>query len=203
MQSIKRTPLILTAAVNLAYNEDDEGGFQLEFVLNRSVAYVYDEKISPMSLIGSELEEAKILSGAAVNGFALFFSKNNGVISETPSDFDFAEINYSSVSPKVLSIGIPLAELSFSTQAVNYTTLYDVRLQPDYNLAEITSTSNDMFNQIKATFMYQGNTTACKEIIDALVQEYFIEDQNDGVLDRAIVTIAKDIAGDMPAADPR
>lgn len=207
------------AGVNLRhkdiYNEDDESNLQLNFILNRGIAYIYDEKnIFPVSLTGADMEEAdkiefksqgdKILSAAAVNGFALFFSKNHGVISITPSDFDHLDINNSSVSPEVLSIGMPLTESSFSMQTTNYTTMHSLSMY-EYDPAEITSTSNDIVNQIKAAFMYhlKRNATACSEIVNDLIEQFYAEEQTNGKLDRAVVAISKDIAEDMPAADPR
>lgn len=197
------------------YTEDDENCLQLKFIFNRGISYVYNEKnVFPVALNGSELEEAdkiefksqgdKILSAAAVNGFALFFSRNHGVISIAPSDFDHLDLNNSSMSPEVLSIGMPLTESSFSMQTNNYTTMHSLSMY-EYDPVDITSISNDIVNQIKAAFMYhlKRNSTACNEIVNSLIEQFWSVDQVDGKLDRAIMTISKDMAEDMPAADPR
>lgn len=75
-------------------------------------------------------------------------------------------------------------------------TIYDVNPEDVYNL-------HDSISQIKAAFIYhlKKNPTKCSSIINQLFASRAAFPANE--FDNIIIKIAKDLAEDIPAADPR
>lgn len=74
-------------------------------------------------------------------------------------------------------------------------TIYDVNPEDVYNL-------HDSINQVKAAFLYhvKNNSSKCSAIINQL---FASSSTFPTEFDKVIIKIAKDLAEDIPAADPR
>ncbi|XP_061388320.1 nuclear pore complex protein Nup133 [Musca vetustissima] len=204
----------------------------LRFIICRTHIYIYNEKVVyPLSLaniqmgeidaekIEFHLQDDRILSAAVCGQIPLIFSRTHGLVSITPGDFDSAEmmVNMTSGSPDLFS---PIATaaavgdtslreqsvLSTSMSNVNEQNLYMYELDPD----SIYSEFKDDVSQLKAAFIYRlkRNTAMCNTILNELLRNN-VEPNTAGKLseaaqlDRMVITIAEDLAEDVPASDPR
>ncbi|XP_001847396.2 nuclear pore complex protein Nup133 [Culex quinquefasciatus] len=208
--------------------EEETTGFR--FVANRVVAYVYNEKViypvnldrgaansaanSESSSPSEELEKIEfnvqddaILAANCFQNTALFFSKIHGLVVVTPSDFEpNSEVFNSSVSSDVFNPNISVNDSVFISQSIfapattnaGNLVLYD--LDPE----EISSADKDHVSQLKAAFIYhiKRNIPASNEIINEILQSAE-QKPLDGTVDQIVLQIARDLAEDIPAADPR
>ncbi|XP_035903262.1 nuclear pore complex protein Nup133 [Anopheles stephensi] len=207
------------------------------FIANRSFAYVYNDRYifpvalaetdavssqgsSPTSTAGEEVEklefharEDMILMGNCFQNAPLFFSRLNGMVIITPSDFDPSDMFNSSVSSDMFNPNYSAADATvlmqqsiFAPATTNAGNLILYELDPE----EIASAADDVqeqdpVQQLKAAFIYhiKRNTVAADELIASLLESVQQRDQMDGELDRTVLKIAVDLAQDTPAADPR
>lgn len=163
-------------------------------------------------------QDDRFVAAESVGNLPLFFSRIHGVVCVTPSDFDpdffnssmnvsgMGEIftsqaqqtaEMSILSPNATTAGYEYSEQSDSTNYGNLT-LYE--LDPE----EIREGNTDPVAQLKAAFIYHltRNSVMVRNILNGI----FKDDQPseiDGKLDRIVVTIAENMAEDLPAADPR
>uniref|UniRef100_A0A182MU25 Nucleoporin Nup133/Nup155-like N-terminal domain-containing protein n=1 Tax=Anopheles culicifacies TaxID=139723 RepID=A0A182MU25_9DIPT len=207
------------------------------FIANRSFAYVYNDRYifpvalvetgagnettgSPTSISGEEVEklefharEDMFLMGNCFQNTPLFFTRLNGMVIVTPSDFDPSDMFNSSISSDMfnpnsstMDATVLMQQSIFAPATTNAGNLILYELDPE----EIASTTTDMYEldpvqQLKAAFIYhiKRNTVAADEIISALLENVSQPGQVDGELDRTVLKIAIDLAQDTPAADPR
>lgn len=87
--------------------------------------------------------------------------------------------------------------LSPNTTNIGNLTMYE--LDPE----EIIETNKDAVSRLKAAFIYhmKRNNGMCSKLLEQLVQPD--STQVDSDFDRIILTIAQDLAEDVPSADPR
>ncbi|XP_016974510.1 nuclear pore complex protein Nup133 [Drosophila rhopaloa] len=203
----------------------EEDCLSLRFVVGSSHIYLYTPKVVyPLHLSNSvptaELEAEKIefhlhddriLSAAICNQMPLFFSRTHGLVSITPGDFDGTEMmNMSSCNTPDLfapnsfnaSFGAP------DQSAINGSTnnLHLFELDPD----EVYNELCDEVGQLKAAFLYhlKRNNNMIKTIVGELLRSVAGADPNGAPmdaykLDRIVITIAEDLAEDIPISDPR
>lgn len=188
------------------------------------MAYIYGDRLilpvviqsnTPLQAPADDIEKIefhtqddRLLAAENVGNLPLFFSRLHGIVCVTPSDFepDFfnSSVNVSmsnvSVMSEVFSPQGP-ADVSsilspITTNAGNLT-MYE--LDPE----EIRDQNKDSVSQFKAAFIYhlKRNSAMCHTILNEMFKEG--SPQVDSKLDRIVVTIAQDLAEDIPAADPR
>uniref|UniRef100_A0A182R889 Nucleoporin Nup133/Nup155-like N-terminal domain-containing protein n=1 Tax=Anopheles funestus TaxID=62324 RepID=A0A182R889_ANOFN len=205
------------------------------FISNRSFAYVYNDRYifpvalaetgagsetsSPTTTTGEEVEklefharEDMILMGNCFQNTPLFFSRLNGMVIVTPSDFDPGDMFNSSISsdmfnPNTSAIDatIFMQQSIFAPATTNAGNLILYELDPEEIAATADMYELDPVQQLKAAFIYhiKRNTMAADEIISTLLESVNQREQVDGELDRTVLKIAIDLAQDTPAADPR
>jgi nuclear pore complex protein Nup133 len=197
----------------------------LKFIVCRGMAYIYSERlilpvvmqantplqppIDDVEKIEFHTNDDRIVGAENVAGLPLFFSRVHGVVCVTPSDFaeDFfnnstmnaSAINASEVfSPQTTAAAMDASSiLAPTTTNVGNLTMYD--LDPE----EIRERSKDSVSQFKAAFIYhlKRNSAMCQTILADLFKDE--SPKIDGKLDKIVMTIAQDLAEDVPAADPR
>lgn len=190
--------------------KDENEKMDLKFIVSHGMAYVYDEKfVYPVFITGHDLDEAetiefkgaedKILAAVSIQDLALFFSRTHGIISVSPSDFDPSELGNNVSMSHDHEATFNESMTSFREPNAN-TTVSNLSLY-DYNPEEIMVTHDDLVHKLKASFLYfvKRNTNESTKIIDNL----FENGENLQTLDYAVVAIAKEIATDTPAQDPR
>lgn len=136
----------------------------------------------------------KLLAATVYNQTPIFFSRMNGFVSVTMTDVDNTDcMNNSMVSD---AADFHVTSQTFHNDTVTNLTVYDI--DPD-DLQKI----QDNISQIKAAFIYniKNNSTKCSAIINQLLSDPSSFASTD--FDNLIVKIAKDLAEDTPAADPR
>ncbi|XP_017082758.1 nuclear pore complex protein Nup133 [Drosophila eugracilis] len=203
----------------------EEDCLSLRFVVGSSHIYLYTPKIVyPLHLSNSvptaELEAEKIefhlhddriLSAVICSQLPLFFSRTHGLVSITPSDFDGTEMmNMSSCNtpdlfaPTSFDASFGPSDQSALTGSTNNLHLFE--LDPD----EIYNELSDEVGQLKAAFLYnlKRNNNMVKTIVGELLRSVTEADPNGAPmdaykLDRIVITIAEDLAEDIPIADPR
>jgi len=203
----------------------EEDCLSLRFVVGSSHIYLYTPKVVyPLHLSNSvptaELEaeniefllhDDRILSAAICSQLPLFFSRTHGLVSITPGDFDGSEMmNMSSCNTPDLyaptsfnaSFGVP--DQSAITGSTNNLHLFE--LDPDEMYNELC----DEVGQLKAAFLYhlKRNNNMVKTIVGELLRSVTGADPNGAPmdaykLDRIVITIAEDLAEDIPVSDPR
>lgn len=199
-----------------------------KFIICRGTAYIYSERLIVPVVIQTNAplqpplddfeklefhnQEDRIIAAENIGGLPLFFSRLHGVLCITPSDFEPDFFNNSvNVSMSNVSVagelfspqgpGASLADvsniLSPSTTNVGNLTLYE--LDPE----EIRERNKDAVSKFKAAFIYhlKRNSAMCHTIINEMFKD--ATRQADSKLDRIVLTIAQDLAEDIPAADPR
>lgn len=135
----------------------------------------------------------KILFSAAYYQFPLFFTRDNGLVCVTPSDFDPSDFMNASISSDIfnskfdLSIGGGAGALNTSnvfspnvSMAFENLTVYD--LDPE----ELYNESNDTVSQMKAAFIYylKKNISTCNEILSEIFPDDVVMVESDSVLDK-------------------
>ncbi|KAI8045319.1 nuclear pore complex protein Nup133 [Drosophila gunungcola] len=216
------TPLKINKFFNAKTEEDC---LSLRFVVGSSHIYLYSPKVVyPLHLSNSvptaELEAEKIefhlhddriLSAAICNQMPLFFSRTHGLISITPGDFDSTEMmNLSSCNtpdlfaPNSFNASFGAPDQSALTGSTNNLHLFE--LDPD----EMYNELSDEVGQLKAAFLYhlKRNHNMVKTIVGELLRSVTGADPNGAPidaykLDRIVITIAEDLAEDIPISDPR
>lgn len=135
----------------------------------------------------------RILAASVYSQIPIFFSRLNGFISISSSDFGNLDCLNSSVVSDVSDFH--MTNQTIHNETATNLTIYDVNPEDVYNL-------NDSISQIKAAFIYhlKKNTTKCSAIINQLFTN---ASSFANEFDNIIVKIAKDLAEDIPAADPR
>ncbi|KAH8330617.1 hypothetical protein KR067_005786 [Drosophila pandora] len=217
------TPLKITKFYSPKSEEDC---LRLRFVVGSGHIYLYTPKVVyPLHLTNAvptaELEAEKIefhlhddriLSAAICSHLPLFFSRTHGLVSITPGDFDGTELlNMSSCNTPDLfapasfnaSFG-GLADQSALSGSSN--NLHMFELDPDDVYNELV----DEVGQLKAAFLYQlkRNNNMAKTIVGDMMRTIADVDRTGAPLDaykldRIVITIAEDLAEDLPIADPR
>ncbi|XP_049535624.1 nuclear pore complex protein Nup133 [Anopheles darlingi] len=211
------------------------------FIANRSIAYVYnDRSIFPVALNGAggsaatiggsegssptedvekiefHVREDVILMGNCFQNTPLFFTRLNGILVVTPSDFDPSDMFNSSVSSEMFNPTVLLAGANdsvvtigqhqsiFAPATTNAGNLVLYELDPD-EIAASAEEQQDPDHQLKAAFIYhiKRNNGAADELIGSLLETFGDLDPVDSDLDRTVLKIAIDLADDTPAADPR
>uniref|UniRef100_A0A182VS51 Nucleoporin Nup133/Nup155-like N-terminal domain-containing protein n=1 Tax=Anopheles minimus TaxID=112268 RepID=A0A182VS51_9DIPT len=207
------------------------------FIANRSFAYVYNDRCifpvalveagtggsettsSPTSTTGEEVEklefharEDMILMGNCFQNTPLFFTRLNGMVIVTPSDFDPSDMFNSSISSDMFNPNISALDTTvlmqqsiFAPATTNAGNLILYELDPEEIANSTDMYEIDPVQQLKAAFIYhiKRNTVASDEIISTLLESVNQPGQVDGELDRTVLKIAIDLAQDTPAADPR
>ncbi|XP_040171199.1 nuclear pore complex protein Nup133 [Anopheles arabiensis] len=159
--------------------------------------------------------EDMILMGNCFQNMPLFFSRLNGMVIVTPSDFDPSDMFNSSVSSDMFNPnGSSIADATvfmqqsiFAPATTNAGNLILYELDPE----EIANTATDgpdeldPVHQLKAAFIYhiKRNTVAADGLIASMLELPGQRELVDGELDRTVLKIAIDLAQDTPAADPR
>ena len=190
------------------------------------MAYIYGERLILPIVIQSNLplqppiddiekiefhaQDERLIAAENVGNLPLFFSRIHGVVCVTPSDFEpdlfNSSVNVSMSNVSVMSeVFSPLVHsvvdasniLSPTTTNAGNLTLYE--LDPE----EIRESSKDSVSQFKAAFIYhlKRNSAMCHTILNEMFKD--ATPLSDSKLDRIVVTIATDLAEDIPAADPR
>ncbi|XP_034112581.1 nuclear pore complex protein Nup133 [Drosophila albomicans] len=197
----------------------------VRIIVGNSQMYLYTPKIVyPLLLANSaptaemeaekvefHLHDDRILSAAFCNHLPLFFSRTHGLVSITPGDFDSTDLmNMSSCnSPDLfapLSFNASFSAPDQSVMADSSNNLPMYQLDPD----DVYSELNNEVGQLKAAFLYRlkRNNNMVNTIIADLMESIAEPDPNGGPLDaykldRVVITIAEDLAEDLPIADPR
>ncbi|XP_017149323.1 nuclear pore complex protein Nup133-like isoform X2 [Drosophila miranda] len=218
------TPLKLNKFYNAKTKEDC---VSLRFIIGSSHIYLYTPKVVyPLLLANAvptaELEAEKIefhlhddriLCAAVCSRLPLFFSRTHGLVSITPGDFDANELhNMSTCNTPDLFAPAMLGSFSAPDQSTltavtgSSNNLHMFELDPD----ELYSDLSDEVGQLKAAFVYhlKRNNNMVKTIIGELLRTVNEPDQCGAPLDaykldRIVITIAEDLAEDLPIADPR
>lgn len=192
------------------FYKDENERMDLNFIVSHGMAYVYDEKfVYPVFITGHDLDEAeniefkgqedKILAAVSIQDLALFFSRTHGIISITPSDFDPSELanNVSMTHDNETTFNESMISFRDTSTYPNVSNLS----MYEYNPEEVMVTNDDVIHKLKGSFLYyvKRNTNESARIIDDL----FKQTENFQNFDVAVTTIAKEIATDTPAQDPR
>lgn len=190
-----------------AGSENDDC-LKYRFILSRSTAYVYGGRCIYEVIMGDIVQPGventekiefptqtdKVLAATVYNQTAIFFSRMNGFVSVTMTDVDNTDcMNNSMVSE---APDYHVASQTFHNDTVTNLTVYDI--DPD-DLQKL----QDSISQIKAAFIYhlKQMPAKCSGIINQLLSDRSSFVSTD--FDNLIVKIAKDLAEDTPAADPR
>lgn len=225
---VKEFQLLRYKAFHSLHQQQPNPWINMKFIICRGMAYMYNDKlIYPIVLntqSNSQLvaptddmekieflgQEDKIMSAANHQNIPLFFSRLHGVVCVSASDFDPDFFNSSGITSGPGDVFSPtgnfgntsVADMSImSPNTTNVGNLTMFELDPE----EIAETNKeDAVSQLKAAFIYhlKRNTHMCQEILKEMLLK------NDGTqldseLDRIVLTIAQDLAEDIPAADPR
>lgn len=186
------------------------------------MAYLYTDRLILPVIIQSNLplqppsddvekieiptQDDRLLAAENVGNLPLFFSRLHGVLCLTPSDFEPDFMN-SSVNVSMSNVSVtsevqqqpidPSNILGAGTTNAGNLTMYE--LDPE----EIRESNKDSVSQFKAAFIYhlKRNSAMCHTIINEMFKD--ATSQADSRLDRVVVTIAQELAEDLPAADPR
>ncbi|XP_011189128.2 nuclear pore complex protein Nup133 [Zeugodacus cucurbitae] len=220
-------PLKLAQFYNLGTEKECHN---LRFIVTSTHLFFYTDKyIYPLNLsnpaiaemeaekIEFHLQDDRILNAAICGQLPLFFSRTHGLVCVTPGDFDTIEFMNSSYSfgpnantaadlNNLSSLAIDQSALYNSSQ-INESNLYMFDLDPDAMYNEF----KDEVSQLKAAFIYRlkHNNNMSNTILNELLRN-MSENQaastgsaDANQLDRIVITIAEDLAEDLPAADPR
>ncbi|XP_004536057.1 nuclear pore complex protein Nup133 [Ceratitis capitata] len=219
-------PLKLTQFYNLGTEKDC---YNLRFIVTRTHLFFYTDKyIYPLNLsnpaiaemeaekIEFHLQDDRILNAAICGQLPLFFSRTHGLVCVTPGDFDtldfmnssFAMVGNGTTAADISNLSPMGADTSaLFTSQINESNLYMFDLDPDAMYNEF----KDEVSQLKAAFIYRlkHNNNMCNTILNELLRNMAegqtgstgVVDANQ--LDRIVITIAEDLAEDLPAADPR
>ncbi|XP_015587429.1 nuclear pore complex protein Nup133 isoform X2 [Cephus cinctus] len=176
------------------------------FILSGWEAIIYDRNSVIVVNTTSEHEqdnidlvkggEDSILGGALCSGTPVLFTKNNGLITIIPTDFNTQDFNTSYMDSNV---SIDYGAGNNSLTAENFSTF------TNNDDAQIFC-SSDGAAQLRAAFLYslRRNKAQSEEILNELfpLQEEPVMDI-DAVLDTLVLKVAKDLIDDYPANDPR
>lgn len=212
------------------YNHQQQNHFtKFKFIICRGMAYIYSDRVilpviiqnnSPLQpptddieKIEFHIQDDRLLHAENIGNLPLFFSRIHGVVCVTPSDFEPEFFNNSmNVSVQNLSAIGGTAEM-FSPQltvqegsnvlspnTTNVGNLSMYALDPE----EIRENNRDIVSQLKAAFIYhlKRNSGMCHQIINELFGKSDGK-HVDSELDKTILNIARDLAEDLPASDPR
>ncbi|XP_033243531.1 nuclear pore complex protein Nup133-like [Drosophila miranda] len=218
------TPLKLNKFYNAKTKEDC---VSLRFIIGSSHIYLYTPKVVyPLLLenavptaeleaekIEFHLHDDRILCAAVCSRLPLFFSRTHGLVSITPGDFDANELHNMSTcntpdlfEPAMLGSFSAPDQSALSAVTGSSNNLHMFELDPD----ELYSDRRDEVGQLKAAFVYhlKRNNSMVKTIIGELLRTVNEPDQCGAPLDaykldRIVITIAEDLAEDLPIADSR
>ncbi|XP_022210631.2 nuclear pore complex protein Nup133 [Drosophila obscura] len=211
---------------NKFYNaKTKEECVSLRFIIGSSHIYLYTPKVVYPLLLSNavptaELEAEKIefhlhddriLCAAVCSRLPLFFSRTHGLVSITPGDFDSNELHNMSTcntpdlfAPASFNASFNAPDQSAMTASSN--NLHVFELDPE----ELYSDLSDEVGQLKAAFVYhlKRNNNMVKTIVGELLRAVNEPDPSGAPLDaykldRIVITIAEDLAEDLPIADPR
>lgn len=202
---------------------------QFKFIICRGMAYVYHDRLiipiiitsnAPIQAPGDDIEkiefhqqEDRLLAARNIGNLPLFFSRLHGIVCLTSSDFEPDYMN-SSVNVSTANLSTAIGDI-FSPQAPTTMDISNI-LSPNTTNAgnlimfeldpeEIREKNKDTVSQLKAAFIHhlKRNSSQCQTILNALFKTSNEGQKVDNDLDRIVVTIAQDLAEDIPAADPR
>lgn len=197
------------------------------FIVCRGMAYVYTERLILPIVIQSNLplqpptddiekiefhaQDDRLIAAQNVGNLPLFFSRMHGVVCVTPSDFE-PEFFNNSVNVSMSNVSV-MSDSLFNPNINNAPDMSNIQsphttnagnlIIYEFDPEEIRETSKDSVSQFKAAFIYhlKRNSAMCHTIINEMFKD--AAPQLDSKLDRIVVTIAQDLAEDLPAADPR
>lgn len=212
------------------YSHQQQNNFlKFKFIICRGVAYIYNDRLilpvilqqnSPLQSPSDDIEKIeftlqddRLLTAENINGLPLFFSRIHGIVSVSPSDFEpdflnnsmnLSTANLSAIGQDVVMSPQPIMMetsnvLSPNTTNAGNLTMYG--LDPE----EIRENNRDIASQYKAAFIYhlKRNSAMCQTILNELFGKGEGGRAIDGDLDKTTLKIAKDLAEDLPASDPR
>lgn len=140
--------------------------------------------------------EDNILGGALCSGTPVLFTRNLGLVTIIPTDFNAQDFSTYSET----NISLDYGANSYSFGGENFAS--NVRNE---DLREMTF-SSDGVSQLSAAFLFslKQNKAQCQEILSELfpLQEEPVMDI-DATLDTLVLTVAKNLIDDYPANDPR
>ncbi|XP_012252662.2 nuclear pore complex protein Nup133 [Athalia rosae] len=197
-------PLKLGPAI---YQDDiDSTIFSYRFILSGWEAIIYNQQTVLVANTMSELDQEKIdlvrggeddiLGGASCSGTPVLFTRNLGLVTITPTDFntpDFSIYPEANASMEYGGNSLVFGGDNFASQISND------------ELREMTF-SADGAAQLSAAFVIslRQKKSQCQEILSDLfpLQEEPVMDI-DSILDTLVLTVAKNLIDDYPANDPR
>ncbi|KAG5672648.1 hypothetical protein PVAND_002761 [Polypedilum vanderplanki] len=211
------------------YNHQQQNLFvKFKFIICRGMAYIYSDRliipviiqhntplqppIDDIEKIEFHLQDDRLLAAENIAGLPLFFSRIHGIVCVTPSDFepDFLNSSMNVSTTNLSTVGnidvfspqmtVHDASNILSPSTTNTGNLSVYSLDPE----QIRENNRDVVSQLKAAFIYhlKRNSSMCHQIINELFGKHDGR-QTDSELDKTICCIAKDIAEDIPASDPR
>lgn len=191
------------------------------------MAYIYSERliipvvlqnnaplqppIDDIEKIEFHTQDDRLIAAKNVGNLPLFFSRVHGVVCVTPSDFepDFlnnsVNVSMSNVSamseifsPQTQQATDVSSIVSPNTTSTGNLTLY--KLDPE----EIRSADSEPKNQLTAAFIYhfKRNSMMARNVLNELFKDD-LSKEIDGKLDRLVINLARSLAEDIPATDPR
>lgn len=166
-----------------------------------------------MEKIEFHLQDDRLIAAESVGGLPLFFSRIHGVVCVSPSDFEPDFFNNSmNVSNANLSAmgGDVFTPMQSQTMLMDTSNILAPNTTNTGNLSmfaldpeEIRENNRDVASQFKAAFIYhlKRNPAMCQKILGEMFGKSI--DHVDSELDKTALFIARDLAEDLPASDPR
>ncbi|KAJ8925587.1 hypothetical protein NQ315_009427 [Exocentrus adspersus] len=186
------------------YRDDNPSdSLSYRFLLCGTNAFIYNFKtitvIRPQEepdILEFHSSQDLLLGGSICVNTPIFFSRVNGLVTVSGTDQLVSDyMNLSMTGPNT-----PV-EASFSESAAgNNLSVYN--MDPE----EVLSAYKDTVGQLKAAFIFhiQNQQSAYQDIINELFPiDAATEPSVDGILDKVVVTMCKDLLDDIPAGDPR
>ncbi|KAJ9592509.1 hypothetical protein L9F63_015826, partial [Diploptera punctata] len=187
------------------YREEDEAELlSYQFLLIGQAVFLYNQKCVVAYLVQTLTTRSpkknnvrrgdRILGGAVCGNVPVFFSKNHGLISVSPSDFSPHDLNSCCLSVSTtLDMGT-----SFMSEGVNISV-------SEVELEELTI-NKDATAQLKAAFIYFVKKNLVQS--ETIVNEIFPPEEEpvidiDAALDSVVVKVSQDLVNDLPVGDPR
>ncbi|XP_046481627.1 nuclear pore complex protein Nup133 isoform X1 [Neodiprion pinetum] len=192
----------------LRYRDDIESTIlSYRFILSGWEAIIYNQQTVLIANRMSEHDQEKIdlvkggedniLGGALCSGTPVLFTKNLGLVTIIPMDFNAQDFNMS-YSDANFSLDYGGNNSTFGAEN------FAAQLSNN-DLQEMTFTS-DGATQLSAAFLLslRQNKAQCQEILSGLfpLQEEPVMDI-DAILDTTVLKVAKNLIDDYPANDPR
>ncbi|XP_069672597.1 nuclear pore complex protein Nup133 isoform X3 [Periplaneta americana] len=186
--------------------EDEEELLSYQFLLVEQSAFLYNQKeVLAVSAVAFSDEPDnieflgpgdRVLGGAVCGNVPVFFSKNHGLISISPSDFSPHDVN-SSMSFSEAPGTLDITGSQFS-EGINIS-------MTEVELEELTI-NKDTATQMRVAFIHYIKKNLSQS--ESIVNEIFPPEEEpvidiDAVLDTVVVKVSQDLINDIPAGDPR